>query len=124
MAMTGPEQTPEELKKSLGARIRLARRQAGLTQKELGIEIGVSSVAISDWERGVTQPTAILLWQVGNTVGQPTAFFLKDLAPEREYSGEDAEESFLRLYMELDPTFRRLTVSFMQWAKQEQQGSS
>ncbi len=124
MALTGPQQTPEELKKSLGARIRLARRQAGLTQKELGIQIGVSSVAISDWERGLTQPTAILLWQVGNAVGQPAAFFLKDLAPEREYFGEDAEESFLRLYMELAPSFRRLTVSFMEWAKREQQGSS
>ncbi len=124
MAMMRPEQTPEELKKSLGARIRLARRQAGLTQKELGIQIGVSSVAISDWERGVTQPTAIVLWQVGNAVGQPAAFFFKDLAPEREYSGEDSEESFFRLYMELDPTSRRLTVSFMQWVKQEQQGSS
>ena len=124
MAITGPKQTQEKLKKSLGERIRLARQQAGLTQKQLGVQIGVSAVAISDWERGVTQPTAILLWQVGNTVGRSAAFFLNDLAPEREYSGEDSDESFLRLYRELDPTFRRLTVSFMQWAKQEQHGSS
>ena len=122
--MTEPKQTQEELKKSLGERIRFARQQAGLTQRQLGIHIGVSAVAISDWERGVTQPTAILLWQVGNTVGRSASFFLSDLVPDKEYLGEDPEDSFLRLYRVLDPTFRRLTVSFMQWAKQEQQGSS
>ena len=120
--MMGPNKTQEELKKSLGERIRLARLQAGLTQKELGSQIGVSTVTISDWERGVTQPTAIVLWQLGNTVGRSAAFFFGDLLPDNEFLYGDAEESVLRLYRELNPTFKRLTVSFMQWAKQEQQG--
>lgn len=122
--MAESKQAQQALKKSLGGRIRLARQQARLTQRQLGAQIGVSSVAISDWERGVTQPTAFLLWQIGITLGHSVSFFFDDLAPEAEQSGEDLEESFSRLYGELNPTFRRLTVSFMEWAKREQQNSS
>ena len=41
----------------MGARLRAARRAAGLTQKELGEALGVEAVTVSRWERGVTSPS-------------------------------------------------------------------
>jgi transcriptional regulator with XRE-family HTH domain len=41
----------------LGARLRTARRSAGLTQRQLAEAIGVESITVSRWERGVTTPS-------------------------------------------------------------------
>lgn len=41
----------------MGGRLRTARRSAGLTQKQLAEAIGVESITVSRWERGVTSPS-------------------------------------------------------------------
>jgi transcriptional regulator with XRE-family HTH domain len=41
----------------VGARLRAARRGAGLTQKQLADELGVEPITVSRWERGVTTPS-------------------------------------------------------------------
>lgn len=41
----------------MGGRLRIARRSAGLTQKELAEQLGVESITVSRWERGVTTPS-------------------------------------------------------------------
>ena len=37
--------------------VRRARRGAGLTQKDLAGKLGVESITVSRWERGVTTPS-------------------------------------------------------------------
>jgi transcriptional regulator with XRE-family HTH domain len=37
--------------------LRVARRGAGLTQKQLAERLGVESITVSRWERGVTTPS-------------------------------------------------------------------
>lgn len=39
----------------LGNRIRLLRREHGLTQEQLAEAMGVSGAAVSKWENGVSQ---------------------------------------------------------------------
>ena len=41
---------------SLGERIALARKQAGLSQEQLGEKLGGSRQAVSKWRRGRPQP--------------------------------------------------------------------
>lgn len=41
----------------IDARLRTARRAAGLTQKQLAEALGVESITVSRWERGVTTPS-------------------------------------------------------------------
>lgn len=40
---------------SLGNNIKTIRKQAGLTQEELALHIGVTPQAVSRWENGVSQ---------------------------------------------------------------------
>lgn len=42
---------------ALGARIRLARQQRGLTQAALAATVGVTQAAVSSWEAGVETPS-------------------------------------------------------------------
>jgi transcriptional regulator with XRE-family HTH domain len=48
----------------VGGRLRIARRSAGLTQKQLAEELGVESITVSRWERGVTAPSLARLRRV------------------------------------------------------------
>jgi DNA-binding XRE family transcriptional regulator len=41
---------------SLAARIVQYRHEKGITQKKLGMEIGVDGSTVSDWENGHTKP--------------------------------------------------------------------
>jgi transcriptional regulator with XRE-family HTH domain len=41
----------------VGGRLRTARRSVGLTQKQLAEALGVESITVSRWERGVTSPS-------------------------------------------------------------------
>ena len=41
----------------VGARLRTARRSAGMTQRQLADELGVEAITVSRWERGVTSPS-------------------------------------------------------------------
>ena len=45
----------------LAMRIAAARREIGLTQKELAEKVGVSAQAVSKWERGVSCPDISIL---------------------------------------------------------------
>jgi transcriptional regulator with XRE-family HTH domain len=48
----------------VGGRLRTARRSAGLTQKQLAEQLGVESITVSRWERGVTTPSLSRLRRV------------------------------------------------------------
>ena len=41
----------------LSAWIRAARRRAGLSQAELAAQLGLAQSSVSQWEKGVTQPS-------------------------------------------------------------------
>jgi transcriptional regulator with XRE-family HTH domain len=53
----------------VGGRLRTARRSAGLTQKHLADELGVESITVSRWERGVTSPSLPRLRHVAELTG-------------------------------------------------------
>jgi transcriptional regulator with XRE-family HTH domain len=53
----------------VGSRLRTARRSAGLTQKQLANELGVESITVSRWERGVTTPSLPRLRRIAELTG-------------------------------------------------------
>lgn len=46
-----------QLQPDLAAWIRAARRHAGLSQVELAAHLGIAQSSVSQWEKGVTQPS-------------------------------------------------------------------
>lgn len=62
----------------LSRRLREAREQKGLSQKELGIAAGldrfVASTRINRYERGVHHPDPVTLQRLADTLGVPAAY--------------------------------------------------
>jgi transcriptional regulator with XRE-family HTH domain len=60
-----------ELKPTLGAAIRAARNRAGLTQEELGAQIGKTPESVSNIERGRQTPTIQTLAELARVLAVP-----------------------------------------------------
>lgn len=82
-------------------RIRALRQRAGMSQQELGRQLGVSAVAVGKWERGQTQPDIHSLSRMADIFGT-TIDDLCDHAPPAP-----AEEPNIRV---MTRAFRQLTA--------------
>lgn len=74
---------------TLGERIALARKQAGLSQEQLGEKLGVSRQAVSKWESEQTNPDVAYVAQMCRLLGVSSDWLLlgeesaRSAAPER-----------------------------------------
>ena len=62
----------------VGARIRAARLEAGLTQWDVAVLLEVQPVQISRWENGRNMPSPRYLEALGEKLGVPAESFLRD----------------------------------------------
>ncbi len=60
----------------IGSKIVSARKQCGLSQKELGDMLGLSGIAISLLETNKRQVSAVRLWQISQITNLPITYFL------------------------------------------------
>ena len=69
--MSEPEQEPVESSGvgQLGGKLRLARRQAGLSLRELARQLSVSPSFLSQMENGKSQPSVATLYSIAQVLG-------------------------------------------------------
>jgi transcriptional regulator with XRE-family HTH domain len=72
--MLGAEKEGTDM--SLGERIALARKQAGLSQEQLGDKLGVSRQAVSKWESDQTNPDVAYVAQMCRLLGVSSDWLL------------------------------------------------
>ena len=73
--------TMEEMKLSLAGKLIRLRKQAGLTQAELGEKLSYSDKAVSKWERGESMPDAYVLSQMARLYGTTVDSLLSEADP-------------------------------------------
>ena len=81
------------------------RSDAGMTQKSLGEKIGVTSVTIGNWERGVRQPSFELLPKLADALDTSVDALL---GKHRTARRNLAEEELLANYRQLDAHGQKL----------------
>lgn len=64
----------------VGARIKKARGEAKLTQRQLALSLGVDAMTISRWERDEYQPSIRSLSEIATLTGKPLPWFFGEVA--------------------------------------------
>ena len=73
-----------------GDKIRVARKEAGLTQRQLAGLIGATNTTVSNWEKGLSRPDADMIQKLcGALQLQPNYFYGTDGASCRAVSDDD-----------------------------------
>jgi transcriptional regulator with XRE-family HTH domain len=115
-----------------GMRIRQLRIKEGLTQEELGESLGVSKVAISQYENETRNPSNDILIKLSRKFGVSVDYILgvtSDLCrePESEYNSKDEDpelEILFRDLKELDANDRAIIMAIARERKRQREQSS
>ena len=86
---------------SVGERIRISRKAAGLTQKELGQKLGVSASMIGQYETDLRKPKLDTVIKIADALGISTTELL-DVAPT-----DSGLKSLFAVYMSLYDILRK-----------------
>ena len=81
------------MNKTLGARIAELRKEKGLTQEELAKQLGISSQAVSKWEKDISCPDIMILPSLAKILGVSIETLLTGEA-ETTYVPEEKRKSF------------------------------
>lgn len=71
----------------IGARIRAARKAAGLSQEKLGVALGVTFQMIQKFEKGSSRIAASQLFIVAGALGIDVSYFFAGLKVPRAIKG-------------------------------------
>ena len=108
-----------------GARIKLARQAAGLTQDGLAAAVGVSRSAVAQWETERSGQVGANLARVAALLGVSPAYLLTgEGAPEGGDGPETSQErSLLRLYRHLNEEDRAFLMRTAVMLERQARGS-
>lgn len=67
---------------TIGDRIKKARKERGLSQKELGEALQLSDKAISSYEVGRAMPNIDVIKEIGRLTYKPIQYFIEDNDPD------------------------------------------
>ena len=65
----------------VGRRLKQRREELGLSQEKLADFLGISFQQVQKYERGFNRVGASRLFQIGEALGVPTAFFFEGIEP-------------------------------------------
>ena len=111
--------------------IRAARINAGFSQKEVAITLGVSVPTVSDWESGKKFPSGKNLIKLAQVLNSSTDYLLgyeateKSPAPKTEDGTGETAQRFTELVARLTPEQQQLLlVQLRAWTEQNQKQAS
>ena len=84
------------MKYEIGGRIRLYRKQSGLTQEQLASKINVTKSCVSNWEQGINRPDADILADICRALNVSPSDLLDVLLSTDELT--DHERKVIRAY--------------------------
>jgi transcriptional regulator with XRE-family HTH domain len=80
MAELSDERTPNPVDLHVGARVRMRRRLAGVSQEKLADALGLTFQQVQKYERGANRVSASKLYEIAAALQTPVAFFFEGLA--------------------------------------------
>lgn len=85
---TAKEHGPDPIDVHVGRQLRLARELAGLTQTDIGKELGMSFQVVQKYEQGEIRVSASRLFQLSTLLGKPVGYFFEGYEADTDGQAE------------------------------------
>jgi transcriptional regulator with XRE-family HTH domain len=77
--LTDPDHTPNPVDRHVGLRIRLRRKELGLSQEKLADSIGLTFQQVQKYERAANRVSASKLWEMARALKTSITYFFDGL---------------------------------------------
>ena len=77
--LNAAEQGPNPIDRHVGLRIRMRRKELGLSQERLGEAVGLTFQQIQKYERAANRVSASKLWEISRALQAPIGYFYEGL---------------------------------------------
>lgn len=95
-AETGRGDGPHPVDRHVGVRIRMRRKELGVSQERLAEALGITFQQVQKYERGANRVSASKLWEIATTLKTPVAYFYDGLScHESAIAQRDATQEFM-----------------------------
>ena len=96
VAEVGRGDGPHPVDLHVGVRIRMRRKEMGISQERLADALGITFQQVQKHERGANRVSASKLWEIATALKTPVAYFYDGLGDRQAASVErDAAQAFL-----------------------------
>ena len=75
---------PHPIDRHVGLRIRMRRKEMGVSQERLAEALGLTFQQVQKYERGANRVSASKLWEIGRALRTPVAYFYEGLGDGAE----------------------------------------
>tara|TARA_R110002110_G_scaffold312446_5_gene525798 strand:- start:147 stop:371 length:225 start_codon:yes stop_codon:yes gene_type:complete len=73
-----------DIREQVGANLRRIRRECGLSQEALAFECGLHRTYVSGVERGIRNPTVVILDKIATALNVPASELVEGLGQQRK----------------------------------------
>lgn len=102
----------QNFRRSIGKKIKLARKKSKYTQEQLAEKLSLSSRYISQLERGIAFGSASTIINICKTLHISSDFLFKDLIREESANTDFIDQAFLEDYIKLDSYSKTIVKVF------------
>ena len=103
---------PHPVDSHVGLRIRMRRKEMGVSQERLAESLGITFQQVQKYERGANRVSASKLWEIATALRTPVSYFYDGLSDRESAAAQrDAAQDFLLSTdgIELMAAFPRIT---------------
>lgn len=103
---------PHPVDRHVGLRIRMRRKEMGVSQERLAEALGITFQQVQKYERGANRVSASKLWEIAMALKSPVAYFYDGLSDRDSMSAQrDVAQEFMLSTdgIELMASFPRIT---------------
>jgi transcriptional regulator with XRE-family HTH domain len=111
VAEVGRGDGPHPVDRHVGLRIRMRRKEMGVSQERLAESLGITFQQVQKYERGANRVSASKLWEIAAALKTPVAYFYDGLGDQDAIAAQrDATQEFMLSSegMELMAAFPRI----------------
>ena len=95
-AEVGRGDGPHPVDRHVGLRIRMRRKEMGVSQERLAESLGITFQQVQKYERGANRVSASKLWEIAAALKTPVAYFYDGLGDQDAVAAQrDAAQEFI-----------------------------